>query len=223
MIRDIIPESILMRIPVMSVIHLSQRNQWQQRIALKIDLRSEVLALRKTLSHQEIQDYSQAICQQFIAQLPAMPTNIHLFLPIVKNHEVDLRGLLPVLWERGDRVYVPRVTQEQQLEHVRLMPETIIEENQWGIPEPALNHPPANKAEIQAIRMVLTPLLVCDQEGFRVGYGGGFYDQFFLNYPHVQKIGVGFFEPITKILDTYEGDIPLDQYISPMTITRFHP
>lgn len=191
-------------------------------LSQKVALRKKYLSLRKELSNQAIQDYSQAICQQFITQLPENPTNIHLFLPITKNHEVDLQSLLPVLWERDDRVYVPRVTQEQQLEHVRLMPETIIEENQWGIPEPALNHPPANKTEIQAINIVLTPLLVCDQEGFRVGYGGGFYDQFFIDYPHVQKIGVGFFEPITKILDSYEGDVPLDQYISPMTITRFH-
>lgn len=181
----------------------------------KTDLRKNYLSLRKKLSPHQIQEYSLAICRQFIAQLPAKPTSIHLFLPMMKNHEVDLRGLLPVLWERADKVYVPRVTLDQTLEHVRLLPETIIEENRWGIPEPALNHLPATEEEIQAIEIVLTPLLACDEQGFRVGYGGGFYDQFFHEYPHVEKIGVGFFEPITKILDTYEGDIPLDQYISP--------
>lgn len=197
-------------------------DSWQQQKTLKSDLRSEALMHRKKFSYQQIQDFSKNIYRQLVTQLPENPISIHLFLPIVKNHEVDLRGLLPVLWERGDRVYVPRVTHNQQLEHVRLMPETIIEENQWGIPEPILKHLPASEMEIQEIKMVLTPLLVCDQEGFRVGYGGGFYDQFFHECPHVEKIGVGFFEPIIKILDTYEGDIPLDQYISPLTITRFH-
>lgn len=208
-----------MKIPAISNLF---PNQWQHKKALKSDIRAAVLAYRKNLSSSQVQTYSQKICQQVITQLPETPTTIHLFLPIIQNHEVDLRSLLPVLWERGDKVYVPRVTLDQTLEHVRLLPETIIEENHWGIPEPALNHLPATEEEIQAIEIVLTPLLACDEQGFRVGYGGGFYDQFFHEYPHVEKIGVGFFEPITKILDTYEGDIPLDQYISPMTITRFH-
>ena len=206
----------------MLAISNSFSNQWQQKKALKSDLRAEALISRKNLSLRQVQTYSQAICRQFIVQLPEKPTSIHLFLPIMKNHEVDLRDLLPQFWERGDRIYVPRVTPDQQLEHVQLTPKTIIEENRWGIPEPALQHLPATEEEIQMIKIVLTPLLVCDQQGFRVGYGGGFYDQFFHEYPLVEKIGVGFFEPITKILDSYEGDVPLDQYISPTTITRFH-
>ncbi len=206
----------------MPVISNLLSNQWQQKKAVKSALRVEALAYRKKLSQQQIQAYSQAICRQFIAQLPEKPTSIHLFLPMKKHHEVDLRGLLPVLWERGDQVYVPRVTSDQQLEHVRLLPETIIEENHWGIPEPVLQHLPATEEEIEAIKIVLTPLLVCDQQGFRVGYGGGFYDQLFQKYPHFEKVGVGFFEPINQIIDSYEGDIPLDRYISPMTIARFH-
>lgn len=194
---------------------------WQEKTALKADLRAEVLKRRKCLTSNLIEGYSQSIRKLFLALLPANPSHIHLFLPMVKNHEVDFRGLLPALWERGDLVYVPRVTSDQQLEHVRLMPDTLIVENRWGIPEPAPHHLPATKAEIEALEIVLTPLLVCDKKGFRVGYGGGFYDQFFQEVPHVQKIGVGFFEPIEEILDTYAGDIPLDQYISPMTITRF--
>lgn len=187
----------------------------------KSALRQQYLLRRRETPPMQIAQYSEDICKKIITKLPAELTHIHLFLPMVKNHEVDLRGLLPVLWERGDLVYVPRVTSDQQLEHVRLMPDTLIVENRWGIPEPAPHHLPATKAEIEALEIVLTPLLVCDKKGFRVGYGGGFYDQFFQEVPHVQKIGVGFFEPIEEILDTYAGDIPLDQYISPMTITRF--
>lgn len=195
---------------------------YQEKTALKADLRAEVLKKRKGLTNELIKSYSQSIGEQLLSLLPAKPIHIHLFLPMAKNREVDLRGLLPVLWERGDTVYVPRVTIDQKLEHVQLTPGTIIEKNLWGIPEPAKHHLPATKEEIKAIEIVLTPLLVCDQQGFRVGYGGGFYDQFFQDYPHVQKIGVGFFEPITEILDIYEGDIPLDLYISPSRITRFN-
>lgn len=195
--------------------------QWQQLSALKSALRPHLLSCRQNLSRQQVEQDSHIICQRIEQQLPSEPTAIHLFLPMLKNHEVDLRSLLPTLWSRGDKLYVPRVTIDQQLEHVRLMPDTQIETNAWGIPEPAPQHSPATAQELQSVQMVITPLLVCDQQGYRVGYGGGFYDLFFQEYPHVEKIGVGLFEPIQKIIDTYDGDIPLNQYISPTTITRF--
>ena len=107
------------------------------------------------------------------------------------------------------------------MEHVEITTDTKITLNRWGIPEPSAEYPAVSAEEIKQIDYVLTPLLVCDQNGYRVGYGGGFYDAFFQEYPHLQKVGVGFFEPISHIIDTYEGDIPLDQYISPDKITDF--
>ncbi|MHC5225331.1 5-formyltetrahydrofolate cyclo-ligase [Ignatzschineria sp. LJL83] len=190
-------------------------------IAHKTDLRTLSLSKRKAFTPNEVAERSHNICQQVIKSILPNISSIHLFLPIAENHEVDLTSLLPILWEKNISVYVPRVTSEGKMEHVPLLPETTLVTNNWGIPEPAIDYLPATTEEMHAMDCVLTPLLVCDQEGFRVGYGGGFYDTFFQEYPHLQKIGVGFFEPIEKISDTYEGDIPLNGYISPETMFHF--
>lgn len=186
----------------------------------KATLRSLFSEKRARLSDSEITHLSQVICAQILAQLPALPISIHLFLPLKRAHEVDLFPLLDALWHRGDCVYVPRVT-NKRLDHIQITPQTIIKENHWGIPEPLQEYPPAETAQINNISHVITPLLVCDKQGFRVGYGGGFYDAFFQDYPHFEKIGVGFFPPISKITDTFEGDIALDKYITPEKITVF--
>lgn len=190
-------------------------------IAPKTDLRALSLSSRKSFTQNEVAERSHKICQQVIKSTLPNISSIHLFLPIAENHEVDLTSLLPILWEKNISIYVPRVTSEGKMEHIPLLPETKLVTNKWGIPEPAIDYLPATIKEIHAIDCVLTPLLVCDKKGFRVGYGGGFYDAFFQKYPHLQKIGVGFFEPIEKIVDTYEGDIPLDCYISPKTVFHF--
>lgn len=188
--------------------------------ATKDALRKYFMAQRNDLPPNQISDYSGKICQRVLSMLPEHKVNIHLFLPIEHLLEVNFSQLLPLLWSRGDRIYVPRVT-HNILEHVEITPETEIEKNRWGIPEPSIKYPAICVEEVKKIDIVLTPLLVCDQQGYRVGYGGGFYDAFFKEYPHLQKVGVGFFEPITHIVDTYAGDIPLDQYISPDKITDF--
>ncbi len=183
-------------------------------------LRMQFREKRTLLSPAQIALYSRHICEKIVSILPHSSTSIHLFLPIRRLKEVDLTPLLPTLWERGDKVYVPRVT-NNVLEHVEIFPDTIIQENDWGIPEPLEKYPGLIPSEISNLHFVLTPLLVCDTQGARVGYGGGFYDQFFHEYPHLYRIGVGFFEPVCEILDAYSGDMPLHQYISPQKITHF--
>ena len=191
------------------------------KIADKADLRAFSLSSRKAFTPNEIAERSHQICQQVIETILPSISSIHLFLPIAENHEVDLTSLLPILWEKRISVYVPRVTSEGKMAHIQLLPETKLITNNWGIPEPESCCISAMPEEIHKIDCVLTPLLVCDYQGFRVGYGGGFYDNFFQEYTHIQKIGVGFFDPIEKIIDTYEGDIPLDRYISPNQIFHF--
>ena len=87
---------------------------------------------------------------------------------------------------------------------------TMLATHNFGIPEPIEE----TIIKDEAIDLVLTPLVVCDKQGHRVGYGKGFYDKFFSQCrPSVQKIGVGFFPPVEVISDVHEGDVELDDYI----------
>ncbi|MFN3446520.1 MAG: 5-formyltetrahydrofolate cyclo-ligase, partial [Bacteroidia bacterium] len=72
------------------------------------------------------------------------------------------------------------------------------------------------------IDMVLVPLLAFDEAGFRVGYGKGFYDDFFtsLNSDCI-KIGVNFFPPCEEIDDLREKDIALDYLVTPAEVLSF--
>lgn len=73
-----------------------------------------------------------------------------------------------------------------------------------------------------SIDIVFVPLFVCDSNGFRVGYGKGFYDKYLANCREdCVKVGFSYFEPIQKIDDINEFDIPLNMCITPNCVYEF--
>jgi 5-formyltetrahydrofolate cyclo-ligase len=50
----------------------------------------------------------------------------------------------------------------------------------WGIREP---HPDSPLLDPKQADLVLVPALACDYQGYRLGYGSGYYDRFLSDYP----------------------------------------
>ena len=73
-----------------------------------------------------------------------------------------------------------------------------------------------NIVPVDEIDMVLVPLLAFDMNGKRVGYGRGFYDKFLSACrTDCVKAGFSYFEPVERLDDCNEFDIPLDLCITP--------
>ena len=67
------------------------------------------------------------------------------------------------------------------------------------------------------------PLLVFDKSGHRVGYGEGYYDRFMSDIKNdVIKVGLSLFEPVDKISDINQKDIPLNYVITPSKTYYFY-
>lgn len=73
------------------------------------------------------------------------------------------------------------------------------------------------------IDLVVTPGVVFDQRGYRIGYGAGFYDRFFSQLdPAVPKIAVAFsLQQSEEPLPRDEFDIQIDKLITENGITVF--
>jgi 5-formyltetrahydrofolate cyclo-ligase len=88
----------------------------------------------------------------------------------------------------------------------------------FGIEEP-MN---GKDIDAAAIDIVFVPMLIYDVQGYRVGFGKGFYDRFLPNCREdVLKVGFSYFEPVDKIDDANEFDIPLSLCITPEKIYEF--
>ena len=96
--------------------------------------------------------------------------------------------------------------------------ETEVKDNVYSIAEP-VNGLPIEPTDID---VVFVPLLAFDNEGYRVGYGKGFYDRFLkLCRNDVVTIGFSYFEAVDKIEDTNQFDVPLNYCITPQQLYEF--
>jgi len=95
---------------------------------------------------------------------------------------------------------------------------TVYHTNEWGITEPKQGI----AIEPAAIDLVFVPMLICDRQGHRVGYGKGFYDRFLSQCREdVVKMGFSYFEPVAQILDSADFDVPLTYCITPQDTYEF--
>jgi 5-formyltetrahydrofolate cyclo-ligase len=117
---------------------------------------------------------SERICAQ-LAVLPIyhMVQRIHCYLPI--RSEVDTRPCIMHALHHGKQVAVPLVTADGCMQHswiTSLDPDGFTP-GQFGTLHPKALYP-AFPGEFD---LILAPVLAFDREGFRLGYGKGYYDR----------------------------------------------
>lgn len=185
----------------------------------KKEIRKKYKALRAALSTDEIETMSLAIANQSLSVDIWANQSFHLFLPIAEQKEVNTEYLLQILFGKDKNIVISRTDFDSlSMHHVLLTDSTTIKKNKYNIPEPVDGFP----VDDQQIDVVFIPLLACDKQGNRVGYGKGFYDSFLEKCKaDVVKIGLSFFQPEDEITDIWPGDIPLDILITPEEIFHF--
>jgi len=187
----------------------------------KNELRQIFSDKRKLWSRTDLELASQKIANLFFANIQ-VPKNgtLHVFLPIRKLNEINTFYIInPLKKSESIRIIFPKILSgTNQMEHILLDKTTCLEENPWGIPEPrdGIRVGPEN------IDVVLLPLLAFDLNGFRLGYGKGFYDRFLMECKKdCQFIGLSLEEPTKEYLPRDQWDIPMHVCITPSKIYRF--
>lgn len=178
----------------------------------KTQLRQLYLSKRKNLTSTQVDKYSQNISNRFFSHFDLSKiTNLHIFLPILKNNEINTWFIIKQL--RQNYPHITLITSKSDFKSNTMQSyifeaDTKIIENSWSIPEP---YNAIKLDNDNTIDMILMPLLCFDKHGFRVGYGKGFYDRFLLNCnPNIIKIGLSLFDPIDKIYDVDKFDVKMD-------------
>ena len=95
----------------------------------------------------------------------------------------------------------------------------------FGIPEPDEGCPAVSPADLSGA-LILVPALAFDHEGFRLGYGGGYYDRFLqelieANIP-VTTVGLAFSACVTESLPRNPYDIPVQIILDERRIITTH-
>ncbi len=157
---------------------------------------------------------------QFQSLKLEIPDNIMTFAPIKTYNEYN-----PILIEEycffknpaAKLIYPVTDFINNTLQPVVTKEDTVFEVNEFQIDEP-VNGIGISPGEIE---MMLLPLLGFNKDGYRVGYGKGFYDRLINDCnPVMLKIGFSFFSEVL-IDDMNEFDKKMDLCITPHRIFQF--
>jgi 5-formyltetrahydrofolate cyclo-ligase len=153
----------------------------------KRGVRRDVLARRDALDPLERQNMSQAIAARVLA-LPQVLGAATVLAFWSFGSEVATTPLMEGLRERGVTVALPRIV-EGALEARAWVPGDPMSETRFGALEPV----EGRVLSPEEIDVIATPGVAFDRVGTRIGYGGGFYDRFFLGTrPEALRAGIGF-------------------------------
>jgi 5-formyltetrahydrofolate cyclo-ligase len=184
----------------------------------KASLRKDFLRKRMDLTQDEASIKTDLILENLLKSLALLTfETVHIFLPQLGKNEIDTWKIVPQLRISfpDTSIAVPFVIPgTREMEHYLLDSETILIHNQWKIPEP--DPLTSTKISSETIDVILVPLLAFDLKGFRVGYGGGYYDRFLVQCrPDAVRIGLSYFDPVEKIVDIDRYDVTLHSCVTP--------
>ena len=175
----------------------------------KSSLRSNYLVARRTIPARSRLE-SDASIRSALEAFPLFSEASLVLTYVSREAEVGTRPLIESLLAEGRRVAVPRVdleTHDMAFHEIRSLDELV--PRTMRILEPAADAPVVTTPDMVG-SVCLVPGLVFDGAGYRVGYGGGYYDRFLAFYPG-DKIGLARTTMLSSNpLPTDGHDVPVD-------------
>lgn len=183
----------------------------------KSELRTIYKSKRQKLSSEQVNQISFSILDNLKSMKIWENSVFHIFIPILSQNEIITFPIINYLFELKKQVVVPKIDDNKMLSCL-IDKDTEFVSGKFNVPEPKY----FQLIDSDKIDVVFLPMMICDKQGNRVGYGGGYYDRFLQDCrKDVIKIGLNFFEPVEKIEDVFESDIPLDYCVTGEGIVSF--
>lgn len=177
----------------------------------KQQLRDEMLTRLKEIDEKQYEQWSNEIAKKLFSHESWMMSET-IAIVISRKPEVNTKRIIEYAWELGKRVVVPKchpktktmtfhaITTFDQLEVVY-----------YGLKEPILTETvEVTKNEID---LMIVPGLIFMKNGYRLGFGGGYYDRYLANY-RGKKLALAFDIQLAEYLPIESYDIPVDTIIT---------
>ena len=179
----------------------------------KLQIRKKILRIRKKKFDKKLKINSYKFISFLKINSPNLK-NIGGYYPY--NYEIDDLEILDLLEKKQFNISLPIIKKNNQMNFFKWSNNDPLKVNKFGIPEPV-------SSKIFYPDILLVPLVGYDDNLYRLGYGGGFYDRYIEKIEKIKKvikIGLAFsFQKITSI-PTSKYDKRLDFVITEKEILK---
>ena len=187
----------------------------------KNNLRNKFMIRRENFSDDKIECKSQQLINKFLGS-DFYKGNNSIFIYVSYKNEVQTHDLIKKMINDNKDVYVPQPNPEtKEMEAVLIRKFNDLTEGSYGILEPIES---SSRIEPSLLDLIIVPGLVFSLKGYRIGYGGGFYDRFLSrtnqNDCPPWKLGFAYNEFIIDKVPNNQYDLPVDFIISENKIIK---
>ena len=140
---------------------------------MKVELRKKILQEMKAIPREQKQAVNQALTDQFLKHpfyQEAKVIATYLSFP----HEFQTQELIEQALRDGKKVLIPKTYPKGRMDFVVYDPQQLVKTS-FGLLEPQGDLEVVDASQIDLIHV---PGLAFTTEGYRIGYGGGYYDRY---------------------------------------------
>ncbi|MGO2374598.1 MAG: 5-formyltetrahydrofolate cyclo-ligase [Pseudoalteromonas prydzensis] len=191
----------------------------------RAQIRQQIRKARNLLSKSEQEIAAKSLKVNFTQHLKQQKKtqNAHIGIYFSNDAELDTSLLIKDLWSKKHHLYLPVIHpfNGTTLYFQRYEENSPMKPNCYGILEPKLNC--SQICPLAELDYLLMPLVAFDDNGNRLGMGGGFYDKTLARYEQEnwqkpQLIGLAHQCQHVKSLPVESWDVPLNYIITPQKI-----
>lgn len=158
---------------------------------------------RNSMTCEEVESKSGNICTRLLELEPIKKANTIMGFSCI-NNEVNLWPFMKQIKLMGKTILLPRV-HGRDIEAVEFTSEQALQTGKYGILEPM-----GEVVDPETVNAIIVPALAYDPQGYRLGYGAGYYDRFLSQLTSKTFIcGVCYEFQICDTTGPQEGDFPV--------------
>ena len=181
----------------------------------KLALRNRMRMVREAIPSSACEARSAEIAKRLLLlEEFDRASTVLAFAPI--RNEVRTRSSMQAAWAAGKHVALPRVV-EDELTLRRVDAQTVLIEGAFGVSEPPEDTPSVEASEVD---FALVPALAVDPRGYRIGYGGGYYDRLIPQLRNARTCVVAYDFQLISEVPELPFDVAVDLVVTDERVIR---
>jgi 5-formyltetrahydrofolate cyclo-ligase len=177
----------------------------------KESIRKEMKETLARLTKPLYEDYSYSIASRLYEDEDWKQAKV-IGITISKKPEVDTYQIIKRAWEIGKQVVVPKCNPKEKKMAFRTITDfSQLETVYYGLFEPI--EAVTKEVSSDGIDLIIVPGLAYTREGYRLGFGGGYYDRYLLNYSG-KTLSLAFADQLVPKFPVENHDIPVSKIIT---------
>ncbi|WP_407268389.1 5-formyltetrahydrofolate cyclo-ligase [Radiobacillus sp. PE A8.2] len=178
---------------------------------VKRELRNQQLNNMKALSPDRKVEIERGL-QHYLHKTQYWQNASVIGITISQSFEWDTITIIEQAWSQQKRVCIPRTNPiNRELTFYLVESFEQLETAHYGLKEPVVSE--SKKITKSGIDLLIVPGMVFDQQGYRIGFGGGYYDRFLIDF-YGATLSLAWTEQLVESVPHEGHDIPVQHIVT---------